>query len=45
MHPIRGLLLPSAFLCYVAFVFISVWNIVTSIFVEKALLYHIIVDY
>ncbi|CAJ1404170.1 unnamed protein product [Effrenium voratum] len=32
-----GLVLPSAFLAYVAFVFISVWNIVTSIFVEKAL--------
>ena len=31
------MLLPTAFLCYVAFVHISVWNIVTSIFVEKAL--------
>jgi len=32
-----GWLLPSAFVLYVAFVFISVWNIVTSCFVEKAL--------
>ncbi|OLP93492.1 hypothetical protein AK812_SmicGene24609 [Symbiodinium microadriaticum] len=29
--------LPAAFLFYVAFVFISVWNIITSTFVEKAL--------
>jgi len=32
-----GMVMPMAFLGYVAFVFISVWNIVTSIFVEKAL--------
>mmetsp|Transcript_24956 Transcript_24956/g.51301 ORF Transcript_24956/g.51301 Transcript_24956/m.51301 type:complete len:704 (-) Transcript_24956:46-2157(-) len=32
-----GQLLPNLYLAYVAFVFISVWNIVTSTFVEKAL--------
>ena len=32
-----GQIMPIAFLVYVAFVFISVWNIVTSTFVEKAL--------
>eukprot|EP00438_Fugacium_kawagutii_P002568 Skav209861 [mRNA] locus=scaffold1684:427162:431012:- [translate_table: standard] len=32
-----GHILPAAFAFYVAFVFISVWNIVTSTFVEKAL--------
>ena len=32
-----GQVMPVAFLVYVAFVFISVWNIVTSTFVEKAL--------
>jgi len=32
-----GEVMPMAFLAYVAFVFISVWNIVTSTFVEKAL--------
>ena len=32
-----GTVMPLAFLAYVAFVFISVWNIVTSTFVEKAL--------
>eukprot|EP00435_Cladocopium_sp_Y103_P016869 s1943_g4.t1 len=34
---ISGSILPAAFVFYVAFVFISVWNIVTSTFVEKAL--------
>eukprot|EP00439_Symbiodinium_sp_Y106_P058137 s2433_g8.t1 len=34
---ISGDVLPAAFLFYVAFVFISVWNIITSTFVEKAL--------
>jgi len=34
---IPGGVLPAAFIGYVAFVFISVWNIVTSTFVEKAL--------
>ncbi|CAE7596523.1 SCN2A [Symbiodinium pilosum] len=34
---ISGPVLPAAFMCYVAFVFISVWNIITSTFVEKAL--------
>jgi len=32
-----GTFLPVSFLLYIAFVFISVWNIVTSSFVEKAL--------
>ncbi|CAE7865029.1 SCN2A [Symbiodinium microadriaticum] len=32
-----GDVMPAAFLVYIAFVFISVWNIVTSTFVEKAL--------
>jgi len=32
-----GWVLPISFLLYIAFVFISVWNIVTSSFVEKAL--------
>lgn len=32
-----GSFLPVSFLLYIAFVFISVWNIVTSSFVEKAL--------
>ena len=34
---LTGDVMPVAFLVYVAFVFISVWNIVTSTFVEKAL--------
>ncbi|CAE7518730.1 CACNA1E [Symbiodinium natans] len=34
---VSGPVLPTAFLFYVAFVFISVWNIITSTFVEKAL--------
>lgn len=34
---ISGSILPAALVFYVAFVFISVWNIVTSTFVEKAL--------
>jgi len=34
---ISGPVLPGSFAMYVAFVYISVWNIITSTFVEKAL--------